>query len=86
MKYAQKTKASKTEVEDKLHEICIADIGEEYRVLWQSDDGGNHIVVAFEETVPSLAKELIPRPFCGWRLIFLICPPGFLEVFHPLKK
>jgi len=86
MKFAQINKATKDEVEDKLHEICIADIGEEYRVLWQNDDGGLHIVVAFEEQCPSLAKELIESPFMGWRLIKLIVPKDYLQVFYPLNK
>tara|TARA_Y100001970_G_C14034638_1_gene750430 strand:+ start:553 stop:816 length:264 start_codon:yes stop_codon:yes gene_type:complete len=86
MKYDQKQKAPKSEVEDALHEICIEDIGEEYRILWQSDDGGNHVVVAFEGICPPKSKELIKSPFMGWRLIKLICPIGYLEVFHPLNK
>ena len=80
------SKASFSEAEDVLHEICIADIGEEYRIFLKSDDGGNHIVVAFEEEVPELATQKITRPFMGWRLIFLIVPEGYLQVFHPLNK
>ena len=86
MKYQQKTKANKTEVEDKLHEICIEKIEEEYRVLWQSDDGGHHVVVAFENKCPPLAKKLLSSTFMGWRLILLIVPDGYLSVFHPLNK
>ena len=82
----KESKALFLEAEDVLHEICIADIGEEYRVSLESDDGGNHIVVAFEEEVPKLATEKITRPFMGWRLIFLIVPEGYLQVFHPLNK
>ena len=80
------SKASFAEAEDVLDEICIADIGEEYRIFLKSDDGGNHIVVAFEEEVPDLATEKITRPFMGWRLIFLIVPKGYLQVFYPLNK
>ena len=86
MKYAQKTKSPKNEVEDRLHEICIDDIGEEYRILWQQDDGGSHVVVAFEDEVPPAAKNLLDSPFMGWRLIKLICPQGYLQVFYPLNK
>mgnify|MGYP003122973566 CR=1 FL=1 len=86
MKFTQRKKFPKEEVEDVLHEICIAEIEEEYRVLWQSDDGGHHIVVAFEEKIPPKAKELIQSPFMGWRLIKLICPEGYLGVFYPLKN
>ena len=82
----KKNKAAYKEAEDRLHEICIEDIGEEYRVLQQADDGGTHIVVAFEEQMPWNAREYIPSPFMGWRLIFLIVPRGSLEVFHPLNK
>ena len=86
MKYEQQKKFPKSEVEDRLHEICIEDIGEEYRVLWQSDDGGNHLVVAFEDKFPPNTREFISTPFMGWRTIFLICPVGYLNCFYPLKK
>ena len=86
MKYEQTKKSPKEKVEDALHEICIEEIGEEYRVLWKTDDGGNHIVVAFEEKVPEVAKKLLSAVFMGWRLILMICPHGYLEVFYPLKE
>ena len=79
-------KVNYSEAEDRLHEICIEDIGEEYRIYISSDDGGNHIVVAFEENLPEDARSKIENPFMGWRLIFLIVPEGYLEVFHPLNK
>ena len=82
----KKKKESKLELEDKLHEICIADIGEEYRVLFKNDDGGEHVCVAFEEKLPPSAREYISSPFLGWRLMFVICPKGYLEVFHPILK
>ena len=86
MKYVQKEKSPKKIVEDILHEICIDKLGEEYRILWESDDGGNHIVVAFEEFCPPGSKEYLPGQFMGWRLIKKICPSGYLEVFYPIKK
>ncbi len=79
-------KKSFKEVEEILHEICIMEIGEEYRVLQQSDDGGTHVVVAFEGQIPPNARDLLPGKFMGWRLIILIVPEGYLSVFHPLKK
>ena len=78
-------KKSKTEVEDRLHEICIEDIGEEYRVFFKSDDGGEHICVAFEGIVPPGTRKLIDTPFMGWRLIIVITPVGYLDAFHPLN-
>ena len=86
MKYEQVKKAPKEKVDDALHEICIDKIGEEYRVLWKSDDGGHHIVVAFEEEVPSIAKDLLHGMFMGWRLILMKCPEGYLEAFYPIKE
>ncbi|OUU74680.1 MAG: hypothetical protein CBC29_06010 [Methylococcaceae bacterium TMED69] len=82
----KKTKSEKSDVEEKIDEICIVEIEEEYRVLWESDDGGNHIVVAFEKNCPPMAKKLLKSPFMGWRLIIKICPEGYLKVFHPLNK
>jgi hypothetical protein len=79
-------KASKELVEEELDRICITEIGEEYRILWQADDGGNHVVIAFEEECPQKAKDIFHSTFMGWRLIKLVCPKGYLEVFYPLKK
>lgn len=72
-------------VESDLDEICIDKIGEEYRIFQQSDDGGNHVVIAFEKKLPKDTRKLIKNPYMGWRIIFLIVPEGYLEVFHPLK-
>ena len=76
-------KASKEEVEDALHEICISNWDTEYRVYWKNDDGGLHVVVAFEG-VPEDSADLMPTYFMGWRLIRLNVPEGYLETFHPL--
>ena len=81
---AQKKKASREEVEDKIHEICIVNWDTEFRVLWQSDDGGNHVVVAFEGESPNDSKEKLKSPFMGWRLIRMIVPNNYLAAFHPL--
>tara|TARA_Y100000034_G_C6664187_1_gene291327 strand:+ start:50 stop:316 length:267 start_codon:yes stop_codon:yes gene_type:complete len=83
---AQKKKAPREEVEDKIHDICIVNWDTEFRVLWQSDDGGNHVVVAFEGEVPEDAKDELCSPFLGWRLIRMLVPEGYLAVFHPLGK
>ena len=83
---AQKRKATKEEVEDKIHDICILNWDTEFRVLWQSDDGGNHVVVAFEGTAPQESKELLKSPFMGWRLIRMVVPINYLAAFHPLVE
>ena len=83
---AKKTKATREEVEDRIHEICITEWDTEFRVLWQSDDGGNHVVVAFEEEVPSDAKNKLRSPFMGWRMMHLLVPEGYLSVFYPLVQ
>ena len=77
------SKRTKEEVEDALHEICITEWDTEYRVMWKDDDGGNHVVVAFEG-VPENSFEKIPTPFMGWRLIRLNVPENYLKVFYPL--
>jgi hypothetical protein len=81
-----KTKAPREEAEDKIHDICIVNWDTEFRVLWQSDDGGNHVVVAFEEEVPLDAKNKLRSPFMGWRMIHLLVPAGYLSAFYPLVK
>jgi hypothetical protein len=75
---------TKNEVEDKIHEICIDQIEEEYRVFWQSDDSGLHISVYYEVDIPKLAEQLLTNDFMGRRLILVITPKGFLNAFHPL--
>ena len=84
--HSQKKKASKEEVEDKLYDICITEWDTEFRILWQSDDGGNHVVVAFEGATPPESKELLKSPFMGWRLIRMVVPEGYLAAFHPLVQ
>ena len=83
---AQKIKSSKEGVEDALHEACIVNWDTEYRVLFQSDDGGNHVAVAFEGEAPLDSKDLLRSPFMGWRLVRLVVPNGYLAAFHPLDK
>ncbi len=77
-------KPSKAEVEDKIHDICIDQIEEEYRVFWQSDDSGTHVSVYYEGKIPKLAEKLLPNNFMGWRLLLIIVPIGYLKEFHPL--
>ncbi len=79
-------KISKEKLVEKIDEICIEQIGEEYRAKMESDDGGFHAVVYFEEKCPALAKKIFNGNFCGWRTIITIVPEGYLEVFHPLQK
>ena len=81
---AQKKKASKEDVEDALHELCIVNWDTEYRVLFKSDNGGEHVVVAFEGGAPETSKDILRSPFMGWRLVRLNVPIGYLAVFHPL--
>ena len=81
-----KKKAMKSEVDDVLHEICITDWDTEFRVLFQSDDMGEHVAVAFEGSVPIDSKEKLRTPFMGWRLVRLEVPEGYLGVFYPLAE
>lgn len=71
---------------DKIDEICIEQIGEEYRVKIDNDDGGSLINVLFEGSCPRLARSLIPSPFYGWRRVLTVVPEGYLAVFYPLNK
>ena len=81
-----KNKSPKQEVEEALTELCIAEWDTEFRVLFQSDDGGNHISVAFEGAAPPDSKEKLKSPFMGWRLVRMIVPEGYLAAFYPLVK
>ena len=80
----KKKKATKSDVDDALTELCILKWDTEFRVLFQSDDMGEHVVVAFEGTVPVDSKEILRTPFMGWRLIRTKVPEGYLAVFHPM--
>lgn len=79
-----KKKAQKSDVDDALHDICITEWDTEFRVLFHSDDMGEHIVVAFEGTAPEESKDKLQDPFMGWRLVRMEVPEGYLAVFHPL--
>ena len=83
---AMKKKAPRLEVEDHLTETCILNWDTEFRVLFQSDDGGNHVAVAFEGEVPLSSKEILRSPYMGWRLVRLLVPEGYLAVFYPLVE
>ena len=80
----KKKKASKSEVDDALNELCILKWDTEFRVLFQSDDMGEHAVVAFEGSVPAASKEILRTPFMGWRLVRMKVPEGYLAAFHPM--
>ena len=82
----KKEKISKEEALEKIDEICIGKIGEEYRAKIESDDGGNHLSIYFEGSCPALAKEYFHGSFHGWDTVIIIVPEGYLAVFHPLKK
>ena len=84
MSSSKKKKAPKIEVDDALNELCILEWDTEFRVLFQSDDMGEHIVVAFEEAAPGDSKDKIKSPFMGWRVIRTVVPEGYLAVFHPM--
>lgn len=79
-----KKKAPKSDVDDALHDICISEWDTEFRVLFESDDMGEHIVVAFEGATPSDSKNKLRTPFMGWRLVRMEVPEGYLSAFHPL--
>ncbi len=79
-----KKKAPKIDVDDALNELCILKWDTEFRVLFQSDDMGEHVVVAFEGTVPPDSKEILCTPYMGWRLIRVEVPEGYLAAFHPM--
>ena len=81
----KKSKYSKEEVEDKIHDICIDQIEEEYRVFWRSDDSGTHVCVYFEGKIPRLAEKLLPNNFMDARLILICVPIGYLREFYPLR-
>ena len=81
----KKEKASKIDVEDRLNEILIEDIGEEYRIKWASDNSGPHVCVMFENEFPENSRKYLPTPFMGWRLIIMKVPQGYLDIFYPIK-
>ena len=80
----RKIKATKEEVEDRIDTICILNWDTEYRVVFDSDDMGNHISVLFEGEVPQETKDLLRSPFQGWRLVRIMVPEGYLAAFYPL--
>ena len=86
MTMSRQKKAPKSDVDDALHDICITEWDTEFRILFHSDDMGEHIVVAFEGEVPPNSQEKLESPFMGWRLVRLKVPEDYLGTFHPLVK
>lgn len=82
----QKNKANKEDVEHRLDTICILNWDTEYRVVFNSDDMGEHISVFFEGEVPEDSRFLLVSPFHGWRLVRIMVPEGYLEAFYPLGE
>ena len=80
----KKKKAAKADIDDALNELCILEWNTEFRVLFQSDDMGEHVVVAFEGEVPASSKDKIRTPYMGWRVIRMQVPEGYLSAFYPL--
>ena len=80
----KKKKAVKADIDDALNELCILEWNTEFRVLFQSDDMGEHVVVAFEGEVPAGSKNKIRTPYMGWRVIRMQVPEGYLSAFYPL--
>tara|TARA_B100000902_G_C26581340_1_gene561326 strand:+ start:197 stop:460 length:264 start_codon:yes stop_codon:yes gene_type:complete len=80
----KKKKAAKADIDDALNELCIVEWDTEFRVLFQSDDMGEHAVVAFEGEVPVDSKDKIKTPYMGWRVIRMQVPEGYLSAFYPL--
>tara|TARA_B100000212_G_scaffold334902_1_gene306198 strand:- start:1838 stop:2083 length:246 start_codon:yes stop_codon:yes gene_type:complete len=76
----------KDEVEDAFHDVCISQWDTEYRVFWKADDGGNHLVVAFEGAAPKDSHDKLQSVSQGVRFVRLVVPVGYLEVFYPLNK
>ena len=85
-KFSSSNKMPGEEALEKIDEICIEQVGEEYRVKIDNDDGGRVINVLFEEEVPQLARDLLRSPFFGWRLVRTIVPKGYLAVFYPFDN
>jgi len=79
-------KATKAEIDDALNELCIMNWDTEFRVVFQSDDMGEHVVVAFEGEVPEDSKDKIRTPYLGWRVIRMVVPVGYLAAFYPLVE
>lgn len=86
MNVKQKVKLNKEETEDQIDTICILNWDTEYRVVFASDDMGNHISVLFEGEVPHESKDLLVSPFQGWRLVRIMVPEGYLGAFYPLSE
>ena len=80
----KKKKAAKADIDDALSELCILEWDTEFRVLFQSDDMGEHAVVAFEGKVPAGSKDKIRTPYMGWRVIRMEVPEGYLAAFYPM--
>ncbi len=84
-KFAMGQKADKDEAVKKLMMHAAGVFDGRFTVRFESDDGGNHIVLIIEVEEPSknidpfLSDALGATKWMGWRYIIKKVPPGYID-------
>lgn len=78
-------KASKEDAEKSLMQHAAGIFDGRFHVRFESDDGGNHIVLILEVEEPSvplpdfLRQSLHEPKWEGWRMMIKKVPPGYID-------
>ena len=78
-------KASKEDAERSLMQHAAGIFDGRFHVRFESDDGGNHIVLILEVEEPSAPlSEFLRESLCepkweGWRMMTKKVPPGYID-------
>ena len=84
-KFFSGKKASKEEAEKSLMQHAAGIFDGRFHVRFESDDGGNHIVLIIEVEEPSaplddFLRDALSEPkWDGWRYIIKKVPPGYID-------
>ena len=84
-KFFSGKKAPKEEAEKSLMQHAAGIFDGRFHVRFESDDGGNHIVLILEVEEPSaplddFLRDALSEPkWDGWRYIIKKVPPGYID-------
>mgnify|MGYP001316435595 CR=1 FL=1 len=85
-------KAEKSDAKKNLMQHAASVFDGRFTVCFDSDDGGNHIVLVLEVADPSdnldpfLTQTLHSAKWMGWRYIILKVPAGYIDAILEAPK
>tara|TARA_B100000700_G_C14993851_1_gene832738 strand:- start:59 stop:289 length:231 start_codon:yes stop_codon:yes gene_type:complete len=71
---------TKTELEDRVHELCIMENDNDYHVRFESDDQGTHLCVYIEDDISDDLLKKIQNLPAKMKIVVISTPPGFISI------